>query len=293
MLRWRLLLGTLIIGALVGLGWLDHRAALPGIWLMPVAAIFTMTATAEMLHLLALGTGRPVPWVVYSGNLLLLAANWVPWVCCRGGQSPPSVSPAVWPMLALAAGMMLVFAAEMCRYQKPGSALANTAAAAFVLVYVGAMLGLMVQLRMVWGLAGLASLVIVVKMADTGAYTVGRLMGRHTMAPILSPRKTVEGAIGGLLAACLACWPIFVWLIPLATSANPHPGALWRAIVFGLVVGGAGMLGDLAESLIKRDVGSKDSSRWLPGFGGVLDLLDSLLLAAPAAWLCWILGLFG
>ena len=63
----------------------------------------------------------------------------------------------------------------------------------------------------------------------------------------------------------------------------------WAWIVFGLVVGLAGLLGDLAESLFKRDMGSKDSSTWMPGFGGVLDLLDSILFAAPVAFLCWLL----
>ena len=67
----------------------------------------------------------------------------------------------------------------------------------------------------------------------------------------------------------------------------------WGWIAFGLLVGGAGMVGDLAESLLKRDVGRKDSSTWMPGFGGVLDVLDSLLLSAPVAWACWAFGLVG
>jgi phosphatidate cytidylyltransferase len=163
----------------------------------------------------------------------------------------------------------------------------------FALVYVGVMLGWMIQLRMLWGIGALASLIIVVKMADTGAYAVGRLIGRHPMAPVLSPRKTLEGAVGGLLTAGLVSWAVFAWLVPLMTVQQAYRGAWWRSMLFGLVVGGAGMLGDLAESLLKRDVGSRDSSRWLPGFGGVLDLLDSLLLAAPVAWLCWALGLVG
>jgi phosphatidate cytidylyltransferase len=71
------------------------------------------------------------------------------------------------------------------------------------------------------------------------------------------------------------------------------PGPWWGWIAFGLLVGGAGMVGDLAESLLKRDVGRKDSSTWMPGFGGVLDVLDSLLLSAPVAWACWAFGLVG
>jgi phosphatidate cytidylyltransferase len=64
-------------------------------------------------------------------------------------------------------------------------------------------------------------------------------------------------------------------------------------LAYGLLVGAAGIIGDLAESLLKRDVGRKDSSTWLPGFGGVLDMVDSVLIAAPVAWACWLLGLVG
>jgi phosphatidate cytidylyltransferase len=198
-----------------------------------------------------------------------------------------------WPLLALAAGVMLVLLSEMRRYEKPGGVMANVAAAAFTLVYVGLMLSFAIHLRITWGVGALASLVVVVKMADTGAYTVGRLIGRHQIAPVLSPKKTVEGAIGALLFACLASWLTFNWLLPWMAPDAYRPEPAWRWIVFGLLASTAGMLGDLAESLIKRDVGRKDSSGWLPGFGGVLDLLDSLLLAAPVAWFCWAVGLVG
>ena len=75
------------------------------------------------------------------------------------------------------------------------------------------------------------------------------------------------------------------------TSKDAGPASGW--FIFGLLMGAVGMLGDLAESLLKRDVGCKDSSAWMPGFGGVLDILDSLLLSAPIAWLCWSLGIVG
>ena len=92
--------------------------------------------------------------------------------------------------------MLLVFLGEMRRYQKPGGVTANIAAALFALVYVGVMLSFAVELRLAWGIGALASWLITVKMGDIGAYTVGRLVGRHKMAPLLSPGKTVEGAPG-------------------------------------------------------------------------------------------------
>ena len=295
MLRWRLLLGTLIIGGLVGLCRLDDLAekqygAVPGIWLLPLAALLAVAAGTEVLSLAGAAGMRPLPWAVHGGNLLLVAGNWVPLVCCSGAATRPSMAPIA---CALAAGVLLIFVGEMRRYEKPGGVTANVAAGVFALVYVGVMLSFMVQLRLLWGVAGLASLLIVTKTGDIGAYTIGRLFGRHKMAPVLSPGKTIEGAIGALTFACLASWAVFSWLIPSLVGDDWGPGPCWGWVAFGLAVGSAGMLGDLAESLIKRDTGRKESSRWMLGFGGILDLLDSLLLAAPVAWFCWKLGLLG
>jgi len=292
MLRWRLLLGTLIIGVLVALGYLDHRLEpslpVPGLPLLPVALAFTLLATGEMLYLTGAGGMRPLPWAVYGGNLLLLASHWVPAVCGTDGGAAASVSPMAWPFLALGLGALLVLVGEMHRFERPGRVTSNVAAAVLSLVYVGGMLSFAVQLRMIWGVGALASLIIVVKLGDTGAYSIGRLLGRHKLAPVLSPGKTIEGAIGALAFACLGSWATFTWLIPRMAPESSKALPAWGWIVFGLLVGIAGLLGDLAESLIKRDVGCKDSSRWLPGFGGVLDILDSILLAAPVAWFCWM-----
>ena len=252
---------------------------------MPVAVALCVLASGEIIYLCRTGGLQPIAWPVYVGNLLMVAVCWLPYVCerCAGGPGGDNPSPALmWPLAALGVGLLLVFAGEMRRYEKPGRVTANVAAALLGLVYVGLMLTFVIQLRLLWGIGALASLVVVVKACDTGAYTVGRLIGRHKMAPVLSPGKTIEGALGGLAFACVGSCATFAYL-----QQGSWPG--W--IAFGLLVGLAGMLGDLAESLIKRDVGLKDSSRWLPGFGGVLDILDSILLAAPLAWLCWALGL--
>jgi phosphatidate cytidylyltransferase len=303
MFHWRLLLGTLIIAALVGLCWLDHLAAVPGIWLAPVAVLITIAATGEVLELSKAGGMHPPAWAVYSGNLLLLASGWLPGVCRQLAQPaalPGRILPCKyplagcsWPLLALVVGLVLVLVGQMRRYRGPGGATANLAAGALALVYVGVMLCFVVQLRMLWGVGGLASLLIVVKLSDTGAYAVGRLIGRHKLAPVLSPAKTVEGALGGLAFGCLGSWAMFAWLVPATGPAKASGEPWWGWLLFGLLLGLAGLLGDLAESLLKRDVGRKDSSSWLPGLGGALDILDSILLAAPVAWLCWALGLVG
>jgi phosphatidate cytidylyltransferase len=294
MLRWRLILGTLIIAALVAVCWLDFHAALPGLWLLPIAAIAAVLATKELLDLAALAQLRPMPCTVYFGNVLLVVGVWLVMIAepSRWGTAPLSWERTV--LLSLSLAVILVFLGEMWRYRKPGGNAANLAIGVFAVVYVGLMLSFAVQLRVAWGIGAMAAWVIVVKMGDTGAYTVGRLIGRHKMAPLISPGKTIEGALGALAFSCLGSWLAFKFLVPLTVvGAWRESGSPWGWIVFGILVGSAGMAGDLAESLLKRDVAVKDSSTWMPGFGGVLDILDSLLLSAPVAWFCWAFGVVG
>ena len=129
----------------------------------------------------------------------------------------------------------------------------------------------------------LALAVFVPKCCDIGAYTLGRLMGKHKMTPVLSPKKTWEGALGGMIAAVFAAIAI--------DEFGPTPVLRERdwQIGFGLTVGVAGMLGDLAESLIKRDCQTKDASTVVPGFGGVLDVVDAILYSAPVSYLWFYL----
>ncbi len=294
MLRWRLFLGTLLIAALGFLCWLDGMAPVPGLWLFPVALVCVIAATNEVLYLADLAGGRPLAPTVYAGNILLLVSNWVPILWARAAEALPSAASGAWPLLALALCVLLVFAGEMYRFQKGGNgAIMNVGIAVFTIVYVGLLVSLLAQLRIQWGIWALVSLLVVVKLGDVGAFTVGKLLGRHKIAPTLSPGKTVEGAVGALTFACAGSWVTFQWLIPWTANGPANPGPWWGWILFGLLVGSAGMVGDLAESLMKRDAGAKDSSHWMPGFGGVLDLLDSVLLAAPVGWFCWALGIVG
>lgn len=295
MLRWRLILGTLIVAALLGICWLDHHATLPGMWLMPLAIVATILATQEVLDFAAIAGLKPLRGIIYVGNVLIVLSSWVAVLHgCHGALPRWANGPLCGATLvALGASVILLFLGEMRRYRAPGGNLANLAAGLLGLIYVGLLMSFAVQLRFFWGLAAVATWVIVVKMGDTGAYTVGRLIGRHKMAPTISPGKTIEGAFGAVAFACFGAWAAFRWLVPALMPASAQTGLSWGWIVYGLLVGLAGMAGDLAESLLKRDVGVKDSSAWMPGFGGVLDILDSLLLSAPIAWFCWASGIVG
>lgn len=133
------------------------------------------------------------------------------------------------------------------------------------------------------GLAWFALALSVTWLADTAAYLVGRQFGKTKLIPTVSPGKTREGAAGGLVAGMLA------GAASVIVFATPIPWYLGAAV--GLVLAGVGQIGDLAESLIKREVGIKDMGSLIPGHGGVLDRIDALLFAIPTAY--YLARLFG
>lgn len=300
MLRWRLLVSALILAPLIGLLVLDYRCnfGLPGIWLWPLPVLFTVLGVAEVLALLAAKEHRPAAWSVYAGALLVSGASLVPLFSpLVGGPAAGPLAALAWPLAALVVAIALAFVAEMARYRQPGGVIVNVALAVFTVAYVALLMTFLNALRGYhdngWGMAAVGSLILVTKMSDTGAYAFGRLFGRHKLAPILSPKKTIEGGIGGLLTACLCSWLFFVVFLPILAGPDAAVPPLWACLVYGAVVAVAGVVGDLSESLLKRDMECKDSSRWMPGLGGILDVLDSLLLAAPAGYFCWISGMLG
>jgi phosphatidate cytidylyltransferase len=203
-------------------------------------------------------------------------------------------------MIGVVAGLAINVLVELWRYVAPGKTITQLALATFAVIYIGGLLGFLVQLRLLdiggdvarGGMLALFSMIATVKFTDIGAYFAGHRFGKHKMAPVVSPGKTWEGAAGGLVLGTLAA---LITLGPLARMLGVPSERDWLpwlggAITYGLIVSASGMIGDLAESLLKRDAGVKDSSTWLPGFGGVLDLLDSLLLAAPVAYVLWVSG---
>jgi phosphatidate cytidylyltransferase len=313
LLRFRLLSAAVILSVLSALVWLDYErmyVGVEGVWLLPVFVIVAVLGTEEVLGLFAAKDLRPVAWPLYMGSVLLsLAACGPIWVKLLDKLSILDMSRGLahelvqplgqlgLPLLVLGLWSAVVFAAEMQRYEKPGKASLQVALGMFTLLYIGVLYGFLAALRLFhsheWGLLALLSFLTVVKMADTGAYFTGRALGRHKMTPILSPKKTIEGAIGGIVAACAASWGVFYFAGPfLVRSQFTMPSTLgWLS--YGLVIAAAGMIGDLAESLLKRDMERKDSSTWLPGLGGVLDIIDAVLVAGPFAYACWLLGIVG
>ncbi len=298
----RLLFATLILLPLLGLLIADFcwNAGAPGVWLAPLGLAISLAAAAEILDLLRNKNHDVIGWSVYAGVGLILVAAFAPLAWQLAGTVYPATCPLAGmglPMTAATAALALVFVAEMRRYREPGGVIVNVALATFAIMYIGLLMSFVFKLRMfhdnAWGMAALVSLVFVAKWSDVGAYTCGRLLGRHKLAPRLSPNKTIEGAVGGILTAAVAAAVFFFAIVPLIVGADARMPPWWACLVYGVVIAVAGIIGDLSESLLKRDMDRKDSSRWLLGLGGVLDILDSVLMAAPPAYFCWVAGLVG
>ena len=178
------------------------------------------------------------------------------------------VSTMILPGLLLALTVMLFSANPL------ESRFRDTAIALFGSLYVGMTLSTLVSTRTLPGGEWLIVFIALVTWAgDIGAYYAGTLWGRHPLAPSISPKKSVEGLGGGLALSLVTAWLAQSWLVPQLTAGD--------ALVLGLLMTGTGLLGDLCESAIKRSVGVKDSGGILPGHGGMLDRLDSLLFTAP------------
>lgn len=298
-------------------------ASAPGAWLYPFAALFALAAIGELNAMLAdplggLSWRQLLPAAVVPTLTLawpLYSPLWQdqPHTSASTAPSPvagqqagalPSVAPGsepdwfVWLAAGIAGSLAILLLTEMSRFHEPsGNAIRRIAGGLFAIIYLALPLAFLVALRTrgdnQQGMLALVSLVLVVKLSDSGAYLVGARWGRRKLAPRLSPNKTIEGAVAGLGAAAVAAAFAYLilrpWLCSSTTPTNWQDGSLW--VVTGMTLGGAAIVGDLAESLLKRDVGRKDSGTWLPGLGGALDVLDSLLWAAPAQYAFWCWGL--
>jgi len=177
----------------------------------------------------------------------------------------------------------------------PQNSLRDSAATMLLILYLGFAVSFALHIRCGRGSVGpagawlLLMTILVTKASDIGAYFVGTFIGRHKLIPGISPGKSVEGAVGGLIASALVAL-LFASLctdVIHSLSIRNHPTAISpivRALLFGLALSAAGQIGDLVESCFKRDSGVKDSSNLIPRYGGILDMIDSPVFAMPVAW---------
>jgi phosphatidate cytidylyltransferase len=316
LLKWRLIIGGLLASVLAAGCLLDAR--FPGLFLGPLALLLACLGADEIFRLAKAIGSRPGLYPLRISAILPVAGSLLPLVveavqrrslASAAGSlegsadsllaGPTSLLAALDPLqgalLGSAAGVAWLFAAEMRRVQGHGKSLVDLAVSCLGVGYLGTLLAILVALRQ-WGggeagLVALASVVLVVKASDIGQYAIGRWLGKHKLAPRLSPGKTWEGFAGGIAASVLMAAVGGPYLLGLqGGEVLAGSGGSAALVLYGIVLAVAGVFGDLAESLLKREAQLKDSSDWMPGFGGVLDLLDSLLFAGPVAYLVWRAG---
>jgi phosphatidate cytidylyltransferase len=179
--------------------------------------------------------------------------------------------------IVLMAALIVMAVTAMTRWKSGPGALALAAASLFPCFYLGLPVGAMVVIREVEGREALFLLILTVAVSDSMQYFTGRMFGRHPLAASISPKKTIEGAIGGFVFGGIFLAVVGQWWLPAVPIGVR--AALGAAIV------AAGIAGDLFESMLKRSAGVKDSSALIPGHGGILDRLDGLLFAAPVYYI--------
>ena len=173
----------------------------------------------------------------------------------------------------LMTAMVAIGAVSLVRWHGERDAAAHIGAAVLPLLYLGLPIGAMIAIREMWGREALLLLMVTVAVSDTAQYYAGRRFGRRPLAPAISPKKTIEGALGGFVAGA------FVMIALGAAWLTIAPW--WLRGLLGMTLVSLGIAGDLFESMLKRSAGMKDSSTLIPGHGGVLDRIDALLFAAP------------
>jgi phosphatidate cytidylyltransferase len=234
---------------------------LPSLALLAVAEAVLALAFVEYAGL-AEALGARVPRAV-SGAAAMAT-------CAAVGLGVPLELPLVAALVGLGA------LAVGSRAPAPG-VLGDVAAAVFPIVYLGLPIGSFVALHQLAGREVVVLLLATVVVSDSAQYFTGRWFGRTRLAPAISPKKTVEGALGGFVAAPVAMAIAAHWWLPGRSVG-------WVLLV-GLAIVGLGIVGDLFESLLKRSAGVKDSSALIPGHGGVLDRIDAMLFAAPVFYI--------
>ena len=208
---------------------------------------------------------------ILATPLLLGPTNWVFKMVHRWGR-----------------GVLLLLGICGIQVEVRGRQYIPTGAALVAFVYLGLMLGFLPAIRRDHSAWVLLWVLLVTKSCDIGAYFAGKAFGRHKLIPWLSPGKTWEGLVGGVLMSAA----VSVAGLEVLRGWGVIAGVpLWAAVIPGVLFAVVGQTGDLLESMLKRDAGIKDSGKVLPGFGGVLDVIDSPLLVAPLAF--WVLRLFG
>ena len=283
MLKHRLLYGTLMAVFFAAIvifdGWMDGSLTassvdkpIQGTILCMLIAVLIILSQLELTRLASAKKLKIFTSVSIVASLLFAGT----WYWLQLVKIPPHIYLAFLSAFSLL-GLLLY---QYFRYGT-SEVIANCGANFFSIVYIGLFSGFVLAIRIDFGLWPLLMFVSVIKFADIGAYAMGASFGRHKFSPNISPGKTWEGMAGGVAAAMI---------VAVLFAAACDIMAWWPALIFGFCFAFVGQAGDLVESMMKRDAEQKDSANNVPGFGGILDIVDSPLVAAPFAYLFFMVG---
>jgi phosphatidate cytidylyltransferase len=278
MLKYRLVFGTLMTVFFAAIvifdGWLDGTLTasaadkpVQGTILCILIALLVIPAQLELSKLAAAKNLKIFSPITIIASILFATS----WYWPQFLQIESRICLYFIPAFVL----MVLLLYQYIRYGT-SEVLANCGASYFSIIYLGLLGAFVLAVRIDFGPWALLMFVFVVKSADIGAYSFGSLFGKHKFSPEISPGKSWEGMAGAVATATIVA-------ILFAISCDIM--VWWLAVIFGSCFAFIGQMGDLAESMIKRDAKQKDSASMVPGFGGILDILDSPLLAAPFAYL--------
>lgn len=295
MLQQRLLSALIVITCALAFVALDAKAPLGnshGAWMTLLAIYLIFGSAVECSAMLQHRRNGfdTAPGLIGCGGIML--ASMMPMLWSVAGHDYPAgcvIGPLGWP---LAAGMIaLVGCFVWCmRSYRPGTHVLEQAIfSGWLAVYFGIGFAFWVALRQQgsdgWGLTLVVGMIVVTKFTDAGAYFAGRALGKTKLCPAVSPGKTLEGLFGGMIVGVIVSLIYFRLFVPWlfgSTQANPN----WLGpILLGIALTLAGLAGDLLESVVKRESEQKDSSRVLPGLGGLWDVTDSILPAGVVGYL--------
>jgi phosphatidate cytidylyltransferase len=310
MLKYRLVFGPLMIAGLIGMLILDHRIDqidiegsfvqslflgrkyLPaGLLMLCLFLVLVMVGVRELQRMFqAKGIAIDALVLRLSGLLGCTLIYLIPYTL------DSQLTLAIYATVI--AGLFVLTVVRYAWQRRTDGALVAVSVTMFTFIYLGLLPGFYLAIRRWHSAAVIAGVILIIKACDIGAYFTGRAIGRHKLIPWLSPGKTWEGLIVGVLFSGL----VAVVVVQLGHEVTgrwvpdeqgrhfvSHAYPLWYAACAGLLFGLVGQVGDLIASLFKRDAGIKDSGRAIPGFGGLIDVIDSPILAAPLAY--WLLEL--
>lgn len=302
MTRARLIYSAIFIAIILLLVYIDVRIGEETAWNRPGVVLFAsavgvgLLVANEVLHFHRGLESRIKPWAVYAGTLFTIVVAYSPVFIDTGDPLTCPTGRLGWLAWGFVGAVGIAFVSQMVGYRPGVPVIDDVARTILIIAYAGLLISFWGPIRdtgnNLWGMVALLSLFVTVKMSDAAAWLFGKLWGRRKLAPALSPGKTVEGFFGGLLGGVLGAAIVFYAVAPMMTgeATAASPGLI---VAFAIAVTLAGVLGDLTESLLKRDAGVKNSSSWLPGLGGIADLVDSLVTAGPVVLAFWMTGWMG